>query len=116
MKWGYIMANVKAVLLTNTVATGSVQEFVKAQGEMNEPMVLFMDKVTGKVIDTFEIVAQDVNDLYSMYEEKTFYTSSVTTGDTKHLYGAIFYGVDNVLKKEKERTVAAVRPQNKLIS
>ncbi|MCM3405942.1 hypothetical protein, partial [Cytobacillus oceanisediminis] len=99
------MANVKAFLLSNTTVIGSVQEFMEAQKEIKDPMLLFMDKESKDIVDSFEIEAQDVKDLSLMFEKKIFYTSSVAAGDTRHLYGAIFYGIEKEYWK-KERTAA----------
>lgn len=98
------MENVKAIVLSNTVVSGnevSNETFLKAQNEVNEPMVIFMEKETHEVKGVFKIVADTAEELEFMYDNKVFYSSSVEIGEYKKCFGAVFVGVDPDYKKEK---------------
>jgi hypothetical protein len=100
------MEKVKALLLANTVAAnGEVtgEDFMKAQEEMNEPMVIFCNLHTQESYEHFRIVAKDMEHLESMYKEKVFYTYSIPKDEVKRYGGAIFWGV-NADYYKKERT------------
>lgn len=105
------MENVTALLLTNTAAVSgniSGDDFMKAQNEFNEPMVIFCNLHTQESYEHFRIVAEDMDDLERMYKEKVFYTSSIPEDEVKRYGGAIFVGV-NADYYKKERTAVTVR-------
>jgi hypothetical protein len=104
------MAKVQALLIANSVATGD--EFMKAQKEMNKPMVIFCAEEFSKPLEHFYIVAKDINELKIMYENKIFYTSSIPVGEVGRYHEAIFYGVDPDVYIKRERTAATGALEN----
>jgi hypothetical protein len=88
------MTTVKAMLIANTVATKTTNEFLESQGEVNKPMVLFMKEGTNEIVKYFDIVAKDIEDLKFMFENKFFYTSNIKSGEVNIIDGRVFYGVN----------------------
>lgn len=110
------MENVKAILLSNTAAVSNevpVMDFMRAQYQVNEPMVIFYDKESENPLESFKLVAESIEELESMYRMKVFYTSSIPDGAIEKHHGAIFWGVDPQYK-ENERTAATVRSEDEL--
>jgi hypothetical protein len=103
------MAHIQALLITNSANLNGIttgEEFMKAQQEMNKPMVLFLEEGTREPIEYFHIVAEDLRDLTFMFNNKIFYTSSIPVEEVRRCHGAIFYGVDPDLYIKRERTAA----------
>jgi hypothetical protein len=101
------MADIQAVLIANSVLANGIttgDDFMKAQKEMNKPMVLFFEEGTREPVKYFFIVAEDLKDLTFMFNNKIFYTSSIPVGEVERYHGAIFYGVDPDLYIKRERT------------
>jgi hypothetical protein len=104
------LENVTALLLANTVAAKNLtgEEFMEAQKELNQPMVIFCDKGKNKVIHQFNIVAETMDKLEEMYKLKYFETSDIPEGQYQKVCNAYFIGV-GPKEIKKERTAVTVR-------
>lgn len=108
--------NMTALLVSNTEAEFkgmSEQEFLEAQQTMNKPEVIFCNLETREAFERFDIVAESMKELHLMYDKKIFFTSSIPEGHTKHLHGAIFYGVRSDYYKTEKKRAAATERTNK---
>lgn len=107
------MNTITALLVSNTEMEFkgmSEQDLINSQQIMKAPKVIFCNMETRESFEHFDIVAGSMNELRLMYDKKVFFTSSIPEGDTRHLHGAIFYGVRaDYYETEKRRTAATER-------
>lgn len=105
------MENVTALLIPNTAAEHNfnVDCFMDAQEEMNNPIVMIVDKVYQTAIEFFRIEAENMKELKLMYEKKIFFTSSIPEGENRRSYGALFLGVPADYYKNKRHSAATER-------
>jgi hypothetical protein len=99
------MDKVTALLVSNTAVNFkemSGKDFMIAQEEVKNPMVIFCNLETTQSFERFHIVAKDKKELKLMYKLKIFYTSSIPEDETRHIHGAIFYGVKKDKYKKKK--------------
>jgi len=110
------MNTMTAVLMTNTEVDFkemSEVEFINSQQIMKAPEVIFCNLETREAFERFDIVAESMKELHLMYDKKIFFTSSIPEGHTKHLHGAIFYGVRADYYQTEKRRSAATERTNK---
>ncbi|MEK5176923.1 hypothetical protein NST63_27650 [Heyndrickxia sp. FSL W8-0496] len=100
------MKKALAILMPNTVDSdfSTWEEINENQKKLKQPAVIFVDRETKEVLKVFSIVADDFNDLHTMWNKKTFFTDSLVDGEYLKISGAFFVGT-----KEKVRTAATER-------
>jgi hypothetical protein len=107
------LENVTAILLSNTGAGVTVENFYEVQQEVHNPMVIFMEKGTDKVIKYFRIAAETMNELNSMFKLKYFDTPDLPEGRYQKFGGGYFVGCgpcqDETKVNKKARTAATVQ-------
>jgi hypothetical protein len=97
------LENIQALLVPNTTVNEdwTDQKFLDAQNEVNQPVVIFIDKTKNEVVKKINIVADDMEKLKFMYEHKYFETTDVPFGKCESFYGANFIGVLKAGEEQK---------------
>lgn len=90
------MEKFRAMLIPNTEADLTVENFYDHQDEVHNPMVIILDSSvasTPKVIKHFHIAANTMDQLNKMFKYKYFETQDIEEGKHQKIAGAYFVGV-----------------------